>query len=367
MTALRQPQVPHELTEEMARLQSAGFSLLPLGAGTDGKGPMVKFRAREHLHLGRILGPMHRSGSTCYGVRLGGLAVIDCDTDDPQLISDMEARFGASPVHVKTPRGMHLYYSADGGPFPNLRGDGLPVDIKRGATSYVMGPGSVRPDGGSYIPAKGVLGHDALPEIRAKAAPPPSVTSRDGRVAEGGRNYALTVAAIQMVECVDDPEELLGNLQFIRDDQCENPATVPDAELRKIAGWAWACRLEGRVYMGRNSEFRLHREALDAILSQPNASDALALFVVLQSQHGHRPAVTFPLDHSAMKDAGYTDLSRRRFLDARRVLECAGVLEVGGNHRAAHHRRSYRLVRHRRSMLAAANVAQLRPNKGGGV
>jgi len=40
---------------------------------------------------------------------------------------------------------------------PNLRAEGLPVDIKAGARAYVVGPGSIRTDGGCYRPAKGRL------------------------------------------------------------------------------------------------------------------------------------------------------------------------------------------------------------------
>jgi hypothetical protein len=67
---------------------------------------------------------MHRAGSGTYGVRLDDLIVIDCDADDAGLVADLEARFGPSPVHVKTPRGRHLYYRA-GGDIPDLRGRGF--------------------------------------------------------------------------------------------------------------------------------------------------------------------------------------------------------------------------------------------------
>jgi hypothetical protein len=367
MKALLQQQLSGPPAEEMARLHHAGFSLIPLGRGEDGKSPLLSFGGKPRFPLGHVLAPMHRMGSACYGIRLDGLAVVDCDTDDAVLVKEIEARFGASPVHIRTPRGRHLYYRAKKVQVPNLRREGLPVDLKRGAASYVMGPGSVRPDGGTYLPEKGILGADNLPEIRLPTGQnkAPFAANASGRIPDGSRNYALTLAAIQMVEAVNDPEELLGNLQFIRDDECEDPATVPDEELQKITDWAWSRRLEGKVYRGRNTEFRVPREALDAIMAQPNASDALALFVVLQSQHGHRPAVTFPLDHGAMASAGHTDLSRRRFRDARRALEEAGLLEVAVAHLAAHRRRSYRLKRLRPGMSDAANISELRPSKAG--
>ncbi len=154
----------------MARLKGAGLHLLPLGGGADGKAPLLRAWAGPGLTLAQILAPMHRTGSQAYGVRLDGLAVIDCDSDDSALVAQIEARFGESPVHVKTPRGWHLYYRA-GRPVPNLRGEGLPVDIKTGARSYVVGPLSLRRDGGSYEPAKGLLGNDALPCLRGDFNP----------------------------------------------------------------------------------------------------------------------------------------------------------------------------------------------------
>ena len=361
MTALRNFEQAGPPANVMTDLHHAGFSLLPLGGGADGKGPLVSFKSKSRLPLRNVLAPMHRKGSACYGVRLEGLAVIDCDDDDPSLVEKMEARFGASPVHVRTPRGRHLFYKSSKANFPNLRGEGLPVDIKRGHGSYVMGPGSYRPDGGSYAYAKGALGQDELPEIQIE-------TKRNvDRIQRGQRNYALTVEAVHMVEYVDQPGELFDNLRFIRDEQCDDPATIPDSELTKIAEWAWSRRLEGKVFRGRDSEFRLHRTALDALKGLPNASDAIALLVLLQDQHGHLPGRVFPLDHEAMKAAGHTDLSRRRFLDARRALEQAGLLQVAQQHRAAHHRRSYRLARLRPAAIEAGNVSQLRPAKGEGV
>jgi hypothetical protein len=188
------------------------------------------------LGLGRILAPMHRTGSQVYGIRLDGLAVIDCDTDSAELVAALEARFGPSPVHVKTPRGRHLYYRA-AGKATNLRGEGLPVDIKTGARSYVVGPLSQRPDGGLYAPAKGLLGRDSLPLLRASQAPALGAAhgQEAGAILVGHRHTALVREAIGMVEYVDSAEELAGNLAAVRDDLCADAATMPDSELRAIA------------------------------------------------------------------------------------------------------------------------------------
>lgn len=54
-----------------------------------------------------------------------------------------------------------------------------------------------------------------------------------------------------------------GNLAGIRDDCCVDPETIPDSELAGIAAWAWKCRLERRIYRGRDSTFAVQRLALD--------------------------------------------------------------------------------------------------------
>lgn len=335
------PPIP---AEEMARLHAAGYSLLPLGGGSDGKAPLRSVRAVQRFPLKQVLGPMHGKGSTCYGVRLKGLAVIDCDENHPEMIKQMEARFGASPVHVATPRGVHLYYRHHAGHVPNLRGEGMPIDIKRGVTSYVVGPHSTRPDGGLYQPLKGLLGVDELPQLVTGSM---STRNKFASIASGSRNRELTVAAISMVERVDCPDELFSNLAFIRDDECEDPATLPDEELRKIADWAWTKRLEGNVYRDRNSEFRISRVALDQLSGFENAHDAIGLFVILQANHGHIAGKTFVLDHAAMVDAGHISLGRRRFGSAIKALISAGLLGIAKEYSVGHSRRSYRLLRTR--------------------
>src|SRR6056297_1098603 len=348
-------------SDDMARLNREGFSLLPLGGGEDGKSPLVKFQGKSLMTLSQVLGPMHRKQSQCYGIRLQGLAVIDCDVDDPDLVDQLEARFGASPVHVKTPRGRHLYYGHDGSKLPNLRAEGLAVDIKTGVNSYVMGPGSVRPDGGEYVPVKGDLAVDALPMIKVAsvARVAESQATRPGLIPEGKRNKALCDEARRMVEYVDDVDELAANLRAIRDDQCENPQTLPDCEIAKIAKWAWTLRLEDKLYRGRDSEFPIHRAALYALRDDPNEPYALVLYLRLLDLHGHNPAREFPLDYEAMKKAGHTkNLSRRQFKAARDTLLEIGVLEVAQNHVAGKRKRTYRLKQFRAEL--PENVTELR-------
>ncbi|OUS20370.1 hypothetical protein A9Q95_08280 [Rhodobacterales bacterium 59_46_T64] len=351
MTALRINTLPDAIRNEVARLKGAGFPLLPLG-GADGKAPLLRAWAGSGLTFARILAPMYRTGSTAYGVRLDGLAVIDCDSDDSALIAQMEARFGQSPVHVKTPRGRHLYYRA-AGVVPNLRHEGLPVDIKTGARSYVVGPLSLRPDGGFYEPVKGLLGKETLPPIHSAPnhIPAPILT--------GHRHVELVKEAMRMVEFVNDVDELQANLVGIRDDWCVDPATIPGSELAGIAGWAWKCRLENRIYRGRDSAFPVQRRALDALRSQANGADAIALLVLLEDLHGHHPGKRFPLDFDAIRAAGLLNLSKPRLRAARRTLEGAGLLRLVGRHRAGSKPQTFALIRSHPGIGGAVNVQSM--------
>lgn len=352
MTALRISTLSEPIRTEMARLKGAGHHLLPLGGGVDGKAPLLRAWAGPSLTFGKILAPMYRAGSTAYGVRLDGLAVIDCDSDDTAVVAQMEARFGVSPVHVKTPRGRHLYYLG-GGVMPNLRSEGLPVDIKTGPRSYVVGPLSLRPDGGFYEPVKGLLGNDVLKPLRVPTRPV------SAPILTGHRHVELVKEAMRMVEFVADADELQANLTGIRDDWCVDPATMPDSELAGIAGWAWKCRLENRIYRGRDSAFPMQRLALDALRGLANDADAIALLVLLEDQHGHHPGKRFPLDFDAMRAAGLLNLSKPRLRAARRTLEGAGLLRLVGKHRAGSAPQTFALTRPQSGTGGAVNVQSM--------
>lgn len=364
--AVTRPEPHAALRAEMARLASSGFPLLPLGGGADGKSPLSRSWATGRARLGAVLGPMFRAGSQIYGIRLDRLLVVDCDTDDASLVREIEARFGISPVHVRTPRGLHLYYAA-GGPAPKLRGEGLPVDVKTGFGGYIAGPLSIRRDGGTYLPVKGALGVDRLPTLRAeRAAASPEAPEAATRPATevGARHDRLVTEAVGMVALVDSQAELMANLAAIRDDFVD-AASVPDAEVARVAAWAWRCRLESRLWVGRDSMVQVNRKALDALKSTSNRSDAVALYVALSDAHGHLPAKEFMLRWKSMRQAGVTDLSRERFAAAVKALRSAGLLGVATNHRAGSRARTYRLLRPV-SGTGAVSLAARRPQGGQG-
>jgi hypothetical protein len=324
------------LRNQIAALAKSDFSLLPLG-GPDGKTPAVKNWAKKRLNLSQVLGPMYGQGSTCYGVRLDKIVVLDCDEMDPDLIKTLEDRFGRAAVAVRTARGVHLYYR-DTGSRPTLRSEGLPVDVKTGASAYVVGPLSQRPDGAYYEPMRGDLSETPLtpmstPPVASVNATPPAM------VPSGNRHDHLLRKAREFVEAVETKAELLDNLRWERGENCASPAGISDTELGKIADWIWEKRLSNSLYAGRNSAFKLSRCAMDAL----GNSAALALYARLFDLHGHLPGKVFSLNHPAMRKAGRTDLSRERFRTARRLLETQGFLRKVRPHSPRRHGIGYQL------------------------
>jgi len=340
---LRYGQQWARLEAEIVRLHQAGFSLVPLGLGPDGKAPLLKFKDIPRLPVQRVLAPMKRTQSFMYGVRLDGSVVLDLDRDDDNLQFELEDRFGPARVSVRTPRGLHLYYRALAGNLPNLKAEGLPVDVKSGPNAYVAGPGSRRPSGGEYYYASNaVLGESNLMLLNSDSEPASSVSAtspscdisaeKRGRVRVGSRNKHLYRIAREVAKLVAGPGEIVEQLRLERDENCQNPKTVTDAEQEKIAQWAWLKRLENSFYEERNSSFLINRSAVDRLRGKPGSSDAKALYLDLVDQHGHCPGRAFGLVYYSMRTASWTDLSRERFLAARRMLETEGLLQKVGCH-----------------------------------
>jgi hypothetical protein len=163
---------------------------------------------------------------------------------------------------------------------------------------------------------------------------------------------------------VDSAEELAANLAAVRDDLCEDAVTMPDSELRALAGWAWTLRLENRIFRGRDSALSIDRLALDALRRWENETDAIALYLLVIDRHGHTPGKRFALDFTAMRASGLTRLSVPRLRAARRTLQAVGLLKLVGKHRAGSVHQTFALARLRPGMTDAPNITPM-PNRKG--
>lgn len=314
---------------EVSRLYALGYNLIPLGNGDLGKSPSVKFGGRKRLPLGVVLDRMRAENSAMYGVRLPGLLVIDIDTDTPPARELVARRFGNSPVQVRTSRGLHHWYRLGASRRPtNIVEALIRIDFKAGAGSYVAGPHAIRRDGAIYLPGASALdAARSLPVFTDKFPDPVRQQPDAPKIPVGRRNHALFQRAREYAPCVDSLDELLGDLLAIRNIQCDDPETVRDEEVVKIAGWAWKLRLENRLWSGRNSVLQINRIVIDKLQNVKHGTEAFMLHAVLVSAHGHIPGKTFAIVPEAMIASGLlTALSRDRIYRAKDILIEHGLL-----------------------------------------
>ena len=231
-----------------------------------------------------------------------------------QLGSCSERGFPNSPFVVRTARGAHHFYAHDGLVPPAIRQASVAIDFKAGSSAFVVGPASIRPDGKTYRILRGRIGVE-LPRFEDRERSPLHLVGKR-RIEVGQRNLILWQRAIQYAPLADDYDGLLADLAALRNIEFEDPASVPDFEIVKVADWAWKRRLEGRLWAGRNSEVKINRLVLDALLPLPCGSEAYSLYSLLIANHGHRPAKPFAVVPNAIKSAGLLKIGRRQLYRA---------------------------------------------------
>jgi hypothetical protein len=306
----------------MASLYSAGFHLIPLG-GDDGKKPLIRsWHESKRLPLSILEDRMRKAGSLTYGIRLEGLMVVDLDTDNDATREYFGCRFDPSPIVVTTGRGSHHYYRYRGPAVRAVREPGIAIDFKAGKSAFVVGPGSVRPDGKSY---QILSGDFATPSPWFfNRGPIPLPQGPVSSIAVGSRHPELLKKAIEYCHCVDAFDDLLADLMALRDLQFEEARSVSDDEVVKVARWTWRKRAEGKLYAGRNSEVKINRMALDALQLRRDGAAALSLYMLLLSEHGHHPGKVFAIAPDAIIAANRLSMHRNTIYRARDVLidEC---------------------------------------------
>jgi hypothetical protein len=176
--------------------------------------------------------------------------VVDCDDDDALAVA--EARFGHTPILVRTAsgRGGHLYYRAPIEPVrqANLRrSEGLAIDIKAGKGAYVIAPPSVRPSSGiayrfergswadlQNLPTFNVMARGSVPRRLAK---------------EGNRNHQLFRRALSLARDCETQAELTLKIQVANEVECDPP--LPWDEVDEVAVSAWRYQVAGQNRVGR--------------------------------------------------------------------------------------------------------------------
>jgi hypothetical protein len=269
----------------------------------------------------------------CIALLVGhcGLVVVDCDSDEALIAA--EARFGYSPILVRTPsgRGGHLYYRAPAEPVrqANLRGsDGLAIDIKAGKGAYVIAPPSVRPSNG--IPYRFERGSwDDLPNL------PTYNTTAKGPVPrrlveDGGRGDHLFHRALELARSCETCGELEMKLLNVNEAECNPPMEYKAVERAAASAWGYQERGENRIGLGRY--VTTTEECFELLADE---SDAFTLDMRMRLNH-ERLRATFCASPKGMAAGnvmpGWT---ARRYRAAIKVLVERSIwvlLKKGGRH-----------------------------------
>ena len=358
-------QKQQKILDRAGELRNAQIITVPLGEEESGKGASIYNWQRVALSQIKFEDRMREKASSMYGVRLDGQVVLDSDEKDPELIAHLEARFGQASVKVETPRGLHLYYSGSLTAFVDLRAEGLPVDVLSGRSSYTVGPLSIRPCGGSYVEILGKLGETKLNPFRYEAPQAPSIATPlptgpylpDGTVAEGYRHNHICKLAVRLVPLCQTVDELFDNLRHARDDECSDPKSMADSEVWEIAKWAIEKHHKGELHASTRGSVRIDRRFIDLLSADSNA---LSLYLVLQSNFGHITGKTFKLIFNSMKAASLINMSERGFVRALEKLIKTGAIEVVQNYSPGKSSRTFALGKVPRIEIAATKAARIK-------
>jgi hypothetical protein len=322
------------------RYAARGIATFPvrfavLASGKLDKRPMVqhwmKMGVRASTHLTRKF-----ASAQGIGIALGtrnGIAVVDADTKDENVVADVLAYYGASPLIARSPSGgHHVYYRHNGRQRrrirdPYWRERGAPVDVL--GNGFITAPASRSPKGDYAFVQGGLDDLQRLPILRASAekitpspSPEPEPVSPPESPLRGmrehdGRNTALFMAigpiARDIHQACGTREQLL---QIAREHnaQCEQP--MEDGEVEKIVGNVWGMTREGRNVIGQPGLFCLSVEHLEI--------EDLGAFKLLAFLRAHQgPHAMFWCSNGLADRFGW---DRHRLAQARQVLIEQGYL-----------------------------------------
>ena len=322
-----------QILARAAELDTANVVVVPLVVKKNGKAPLVTGWQKIRLSKARFEALMASNGSTIYGVRLDQMVVLDLDEKDLALVAQLEKRFGIASVKVETPRGFHLYYSGAPVDLPKLRQEGMRVDVLSGNKHYVVGPTSIRPCSGRYVEVCGKLGVTKLnpfpePSAQSYSNSAAMLAGRflpDGKVTKGYRNKYLLNRSLEFVHTCVTEHELFCNLMHVRDEECDEPDSVSDAELRYMSHWVFELHRNGELHVATGGVFQVDRRFANLLLCDSNA---IALYVALKKNFGHIPGKSFQLCYKGMMEAQHINMSKKGFDRAIKKLRETGAIVI---------------------------------------
>jgi len=292
-----------------------GVATFPVNIDDNGKRPAV----RGYLKAGKQTSSAWAtkfidSNALGFAVRPNGITILDVDTPDENVLTDVMDRHGCSPLIVRSQSGNWQAYYRHNGETRQIRpwqdcpidvlGDGFTVapPSKGGNGRYQIVQGSL--DDLSDLP---VL-HDLTEHINNTARP----SAQEKTVTEGKRANDLFVYAMKVAHDCDSEAELLDKALTYAASTFR--PELPDVEIKRGVASAWQYTIDGKNYLGERHVVLTHAE-IDALAS--TAPDAFVLFIILRRNHwGGR---SFRIAN-AMSDHGVVPFNRKRLSAARAHL-----------------------------------------------
>lgn len=251
----------------------------------------------EATAAGFVAGPRNR------------ITVIDIDSPDDRLVDEMQGRFGATPLQVRTPSGgRHLYYRHGG----ELRRIRLLPSVDLLGAGNVVAAGSTVPKGHYEIERGALDDLDRLPPLRVA----PAAQAMKEAVPAGRRNVTLFQHCQRSASHCDSLDQLIDVARTWAEGRLEKGAQpVTDAEIVKTATSAWRYRGGRKRIVNHIVEAPVYSRLVANI-------EAMALFAYLSAENG--PEAEFWIADGLAEARGWP----RRFVpEARKALLDLGVIE----------------------------------------
>jgi hypothetical protein len=247
-----------------------------------------------------------------------GLAIVDVDAPDENLLADALDENGPTPFIVRSGSGNFQAWYRNSGERRRIRPNpDRPIDIL--GDGFVVAPPSAGRIGNYEIISGSLDDLTSLPKRIARVTKPQS--SIPPHVGAGRRNDALWRACMQEARSCADFTELARKAAAMNKTMFYDP--LPDEEVLRVVASAWLKEEDGTNWFGRGGRIVVGRDEVDGLLKEH--PDAFILLMILRRYHWRDAQFVVA---NAMADTMPGRWARKRFSAARKVLEDLGLLEI---------------------------------------
>jgi hypothetical protein len=258
-----------------------GIATFPVRFEGEVKKPAVKSYLRLGISYSYQLAFKFQDADA-FGFALGKrtrITVLDVDTTCERTRDDAFARFGESPVVVRTLRGHWQGWYRHNGERRTIKlWPGQPIDVL--GAGYVVAPPSQGPSGRYTFVQGGLDDIDSLYPLRG-------LPQASAKVDVGQRNNSLWRHCMRAARHCDDFDALLDVARTFAEDALMVP--LSEAEIVKTARSAWNYEITNRNLFGRGAALIMMHEEVDELFAEN--PDALLLLLKLRRHHWGRDFV----------------------------------------------------------------------------